>query len=88
MRAVIRHADWTIASDTTPGASGPIYELECTTCLETSDASEERTDPEDWALRHTGSNPSHRSYRATVTMFFRVTPAPGNPYAEQPEPAL
>jgi hypothetical protein len=80
---VIRHADWTIALDQTPGASGPVYELECTTCDAASDASEERTSPEDWALRHTGSNPTHRGYRATTTAFFRVSPAPGNPYAEQ-----
>ncbi|MFJ3084972.1 hypothetical protein [Streptomyces sp. NPDC086838] len=82
-RAVIRHADWTIAADQTPGASGPIYELECTTCDAASDTSEEKGGPESWALRHTGSNPDHRGFRATVTMFFRVSPAPGNPYAEE-----
>ncbi|WP_458337639.1 DUF7848 domain-containing protein [Streptomyces sp. 372A] len=64
VRAVIRDADWMIGVDRTPGASGPVYEVECTTCGETSDAAEDRTSPEDWALRHAGRNPSHRSYRA------------------------
>ncbi|MFJ3088990.1 hypothetical protein [Streptomyces sp. NPDC086838] len=79
VRAVIRHADWTIGPDRTSGASGPVYEVECTTCGETSDAAEERTSPEDWALRHTGRNTDHRSYRAIITSFMRIEPAPGNP---------
>lgn len=81
--SVIRHADWTITTDRTPGASGPVYEVECTTCMERSDAVEERTPPEDWALRHSGLNPDHRSYRAIITSFLRVTPAPGNPLYEE-----
>ncbi|MFF2940152.1 hypothetical protein ACFVSQ_09950 [Streptomyces niveus] len=70
--------------DTAPGASGPVHEIECTTCGESSDASEERASPEEWALSHTGGNPSHRGFRATTTAFFRVTPTPGNPYADTP----
>ncbi|MEU8623354.1 hypothetical protein [Streptomyces sp. NPDC048669] len=83
LRSVIRHADWTISVDREPGASGPMYETECTTCHELSEASGERTTPEDWAIRHTGSNPSHRGYRAVITSFLRVTPAPGNPLYEE-----
>jgi hypothetical protein len=83
VRSVIRHADWTIAADREPGASGPVYELECTTCLDRSDAAEERTPPEDWALSHTGRKTDHRGYRAITTAFFRVTPAPGNPLYEE-----
>lgn len=78
-RSVIRFADWAIGPDREPGASGPVYEVECTTCLETSDAAEGPTSPEDWALRHAGRNPAHRGYRAIITSFLRVTPAPGNP---------
>ncbi|MFG2409273.1 hypothetical protein ACGFR8_34030 [Streptomyces brevispora] len=80
VRSVIRHADWTISTDREPGASGPLYEVECTTCQESSDATEGPTPPEDWALRHTGRNPGHRSYRAIITSFLRVIPAPGNPW--------
>ncbi|WP_443062862.1 DUF7848 domain-containing protein [Streptomyces sp. NBC_00441] len=80
---MIRHADWTIGPDRTPGASGPIYEMECTTCGETSDAAEEPTSPGDWALCHTGRNTGHRGFRAIITSFARVEPAPGNPLYEQ-----
>ncbi|MET7646343.1 hypothetical protein ABZS83_22495 [Streptomyces sp. NPDC005426] len=82
VRSVIRRADWTISADREPGASGPVFELECTTCMDRSDAAEERTLPEDWALSHTGRNTDHRGYRAITTAFFRVTPAPGNPLYE------
>ncbi|MBO0917730.1 DUF7848 domain-containing protein [Streptomyces laculatispora] len=83
IRSVIRMADWTIKVDRTPGASGPVYEVECTTCLEASDADERPRPPEDWALRHTGHNPGHRGYRAIITSFLRVTPAPGNPLHQE-----
>ncbi|MFJ2094738.1 hypothetical protein ACIOEW_36620 [Streptomyces sp. NPDC087901] len=83
VRSVIRLADWAIGPDRTPGASAPVYEVECTTCLETSDAYEGPTSPEDWALAHAGRNPSHRSYRAIITSFLRVTPAPGNPLCQE-----
>lgn len=83
VRSVIRHADWTIAPDRAPGASGPVYEIECTTCLERSDAADDRTPPEDWALRHAGQHTSHRGYRAIITSFLRVSPAPGNPLYEE-----
>ncbi|WNI30245.1 hypothetical protein [Streptomyces sp. ITFR-6] len=78
-RSVIHFADWAITVDRTPGASGPVYEVECTTCREASDADERPRPPEDWALRHTGRNPDHRGYRAVITSFLRVAPAPGNP---------
>ncbi|MFJ6438556.1 hypothetical protein [Streptomyces sp. NPDC091416] len=64
-----------------------MHEIECTSCLDRSDAAAERTPPEDWALnhtgRHTGRHTGHRSYRAIVTSFIHVTPAPGNPLYEE-----
>lgn len=83
VRAVIRFADWTIGPDHTPGASGPIYEMECTTCGEASDAAEEPIAPGDWALRHTGQHTDHRGFRAIITSFVRVEPAPGNPLRKE-----
>ncbi|MFG3140742.1 hypothetical protein ACGFZA_31625 [Streptomyces sp. NPDC048211] len=80
---MIRLADWMISPDREPGASRPVHEIECTTCMERSDADEERTPPEDWALRHAGRNTGHRSYRAIITSFLRVTPAPSNPLCEE-----
>ncbi|MFD7429089.1 hypothetical protein ACFV6Z_18895 [Streptomyces sp. NPDC059818] len=82
-RSVLRLADWAITVDREPGASGPVHETECTTCHESSAPSENRTAPEDWALRHTGRNPDHRGYRAITTSLLRVTPAPGNPLREE-----
>jgi len=84
IRSVIKRADWTLSVDQTPGASGPIFELECTSCDEGSGPSEDRATPEMWALRHTGRHPGHRGYRAQATAFFRVDPAPGNPLHEAP----
>ncbi|MEW2083484.1 hypothetical protein [Streptomyces sp. NPDC005283] len=78
-RSVIKLADWILGIDRTPGASGPIFELACTTCDEASDASDGKTDPELWALGHTGRHTGHRSFRSTTTAFFRTVPAPGNP---------
>ncbi|MFG3136164.1 hypothetical protein ACGFZA_08060 [Streptomyces sp. NPDC048211] len=83
IRSVIRHADWTIGVDREDGASGPIYEIECTTCLDRSDAAEEKKPAEDWAISHTGRHTDHRGYRAIITSFVRVTPAPGNPLRDR-----
>ncbi|MEU8508060.1 hypothetical protein AB0C40_25765 [Streptomyces brevispora] len=83
IRSVIRLADWTIGPDREPGTSRPLYEVECTTCQESSEATEGPARPESWALRHTGRNPGHRGYRAIITSFLRVTPAPGNPLHEE-----
>ncbi|WP_405797935.1 hypothetical protein [Streptomyces sp. NBC_01506] len=84
MNTVIRHADWSLGVDTEPGASGPVHEIACTTCGESSGAAEERASREQWALHHTGGHPSHRGYRGITAAFFRMTPAPGNPYASTP----
>ncbi|WP_329402766.1 hypothetical protein [Streptomyces melanogenes] len=86
MRSVIRYAEWTLGADTTPGASAPIHVMECTTCLDTSPPSDTRDGPEDWAIRHTARHHDHAGFRAVVTSFGRVTPAPGNPLYEQPSP--
>jgi hypothetical protein len=34
-----------------------------------------------WALKHTGLNPTHREYKATVETYWRVAPE-DNPYRE------
>lgn len=79
VRAVIKLADWILGVDRTPGASGPVFEIQCTTCHEAPDPGTDKALQEVWALSHTGSHPGHRSYRSVVTAFFRVSPAPGNP---------
>ncbi len=72
-RAVIRFADWTIALDRSEGASPPLFEMECTTCSERSPATEDSGEAQDWALRHSGRNPSHTGYRGISTSFWRTS---------------
>ncbi|MEU0084879.1 hypothetical protein [Streptomyces sp. NPDC006274] len=83
-RTIIKAAEWHLGLDTTKGApEQALHEAECTTCGEKSGATEGRQLPaETWAIKHTGERPGHRSFRATTTSFWRVTPAPGNPYAD------
>ncbi|MBX9398715.1 hypothetical protein K4749_35320 [Streptomyces sp. TRM72054] len=84
MRAIIKAAEWTLGPETAEGApKGPMYEAECTSCGESSGAKEGESLPaEVWTLKHTGSHPTHRTYRAIITSFWRVSPAEGNPYHE------
>ncbi|MFF3326925.1 hypothetical protein [Streptomyces sp. NPDC002889] len=81
---VIAAADWTLGLDTSEGApQQALHEAQCTTCDESSGATEGRRLPaEVWALKHTGQRPGHRSFRVVQTCFWRVTPAEGNPYRE------
>lgn len=71
-RSVIRYATWTIAPDLSEGASPPIYELECTTCLERSPASEDGAEAQQWALGHSGRQPTHTGFRGIHTSFWRT----------------
>ncbi|MEU6181146.1 DUF7848 domain-containing protein [Streptomyces coeruleorubidus] len=84
MRAIIKAAEWTLGPETAEGApKAPMYEAECTSCGASSGATDEGSLPaEVWALKHTGANPQHRTYRAIITSFWRVSPAEGNPYRE------
>jgi hypothetical protein len=54
----MRHVPWTIAQDLSEGASPPLYEMECTTCDESSGAVEDGAGAQQWALEHSGRNPS------------------------------
>ncbi|QHA04617.1 hypothetical protein GQF42_16130 [Streptomyces broussonetiae] len=84
MRAIIKAAEWTLGPETAEGApKEPMYEAECLTCEEQSGATDGDLLPaEVWALKHTGLNPTHRTYRAIITSFWRVSPTEGNPYSE------
>ncbi|MFG2409277.1 hypothetical protein ACGFR8_34050 [Streptomyces brevispora] len=46
---MIRYTDRTVGPDRVPGAPCPLYEAECTTRRESSEATERPTPPEDWA---------------------------------------
>ncbi|WTB90846.1 hypothetical protein OIE99_22705 [Streptomyces cellulosae] len=74
MKAIIKAAEWALGPETADGAPKyPLHEAE---------SEGERLSVEVWALKHTGSHPQHRTYRAIITSFWRVEPAEGNPYRE------
>ncbi|WP_431044803.1 hypothetical protein ACQUSR_24695 [Streptomyces sp. P1-3] len=82
-RSIMRAADWALGPETGEGAPEAIFSAVCVSCGEASDASDNSRVPvEVWALKHTGRNPGHRQFKATAETFWRVTPAPGNPYRE------
>ncbi|WP_405998911.1 hypothetical protein [Streptomyces sp. NBC_00829] len=68
-RTVMRFADWMLSTD--KQGSGPVYEAECTTCGESSDAAERKDEPELWCLRHAGAL-GHTGFRGITTAFFRA----------------
>lgn len=74
-RAVWRYAEWTLSPDTSRG-SGPVYEAECTTCWEASDASETTEEPELWSLKHAGRT-GHTGFRNLITSFSQASLAEG-----------
>lgn len=81
IRSVIKAADWELGEETSKGAPRGIYHAECLTCGAVSKAVDDARLPvKVWALKHTGHNPSHRQYKAVIESFWRVDPAPGNPY--------
>ena len=83
---IIRAAEWTLGSETAEGAPEGIHSALCVACgAESEHVDDSRLPVEVWALRHTGRNPTHRQYKATVECFWRVDPAPGNPYFGLPD---
>lgn len=82
-RTIIRAAEWTLSAETAEGAPRGIFGAQCITCgEEAAPTDDDRLPVEVWVLQHTGANPDHRQYAATVQTFWRVDPAPGNPYYE------
>ncbi|MET9517597.1 hypothetical protein [Streptomyces sp. NPDC002994] len=66
---VLRFVDWTLSLDVS--GSGPINEVECTTCHEAPEPGE-RGILEEWCLWHAGRT-RHTGFRAITTAFFRAT---------------
>ncbi|MGW2184703.1 DUF7848 domain-containing protein [Streptomyces sp. NPDC001719] len=69
-RPVLRFADWRLRFDVT--GSPPIFEMECTSCDTSSEASEAPAVPQEWAMKHAGRT-GHTMFRAVNTSFFRAT---------------
>lgn len=73
-RAVIRLVNWLISPDRSEGAPAvPLHQMECTTCPERSEASENVADVQNWALGHSGKHPSHTGYREVIVRFWRTS---------------
>jgi hypothetical protein len=87
-RAVIKAAEWTLSEETAEGAPRGIFSVACIACgAESLCVDDDRLPVELWALKHTGLNPTHRQFQPRVLGFWRVDPAPGNPFAETSEGA-
>lgn len=70
---VIRFADWTLSPETAPEAPPIIFEMQCTTCGESSEAGGDFEAARDWAFGHAGRNPSHTGYREIIHRFWRAS---------------
>ncbi|MFJ6568041.1 hypothetical protein ACIQNU_11495 [Streptomyces sp. NPDC091292] len=71
-RSVIRHERWTLEPDLEPDAEATTYAMQCAVCEAASDTDEDFADPQNWALNHSGRNPSHHSYREITTQPWRT----------------
>lgn len=63
-------SDWVLTADRS--GSGPVYECECTSCLDGSGPGDDEQAPAVWALRH-ACRTGHTGYRRIVTDFQRAT---------------
>lgn len=76
MNAVLRYVDWRISPQ--EAATRITFRIECLACtgrygpddpLSSSPVSEEFSEAQDWALRHSGRNPNHTSYREHIQRY-------------------
>ncbi|MFJ4768516.1 hypothetical protein ACIP88_05270 [Streptomyces uncialis] len=83
-RSMFRYVEWRLI--TVPPS--PEVQAVCSSCNARSVAVdwEDRGDAEEWALEHTGHNPSHQSYRGVATSVWKVLPADGT--VEDVEPPV
>ncbi len=65
-RTVIKFCRWTIAPDTEPDAEPTVYSLQCAVCYQHSGGLDTPEEAQDWALRHSGRNASHHTYRELI----------------------
>ena len=70
---IIRHADWLMSPETASEAPSVIFEMQCTTCGDASQAEEDFEAARTWAFTHVGRNPSHTGFREVVHRFWRAT---------------
>ncbi|NEB03267.1 hypothetical protein G3I78_30045 [Streptomyces sp. SID13726] len=71
-RSVIRLETWTLTPDREPDAKPTTYRMQCAVCEEASAATVDFADSQDWALSHSGRNPSHHTFREVITRPWRT----------------
>lgn len=62
-----------MSPETAPEAPPVIFEMQCTTCGDASQAAEDFEDARTWAFTHLGRHPSHTGFREVVHRFWRAT---------------
>ncbi|MFF4739672.1 hypothetical protein ACFY2W_27870 [Streptomyces sp. NPDC001262] len=72
-RSVMRSARWKITSVKVPGNPLMTHELVCAACESCSGPCAEVETALDWAMRHSGANPSHTGYRETARRYWRTS---------------
>lgn len=72
IRAFVRHISWSLAPDREPDAEPVTYSLQCAVCAEKSETFQDWEKPQEWALSHSGKNPSHHTYREKITRPWRT----------------
>lgn len=79
LRALVRHVKWTLTPDGEPDAEPVTHQFQCVVCSEESDRSISWSEPQEWVLEHSGKNPSHHTFRESITRPWRtfMTSGPG-----------
>ncbi|WP_436748442.1 DUF7848 domain-containing protein [Streptomyces sp. URMC 129] len=68
-----RFAQWSVEPDRDPRAERATYVMQCGRCRRTSPICLEWDDAARWAAQHAARNPSHQTYRETITRPWRAT---------------
>ncbi|MEU1493670.1 hypothetical protein ABZ456_25890 [Streptomyces sp. NPDC005776] len=71
-RAVVSHQEWTLQPDRESDAEPTSYAMQCVVCGATSPTETDYMAPQDWVFAHGGRNPSHHTYRETITRPWRA----------------
>ncbi|WP_447038274.1 DUF7848 domain-containing protein [Streptomyces sp. DSM 118878] len=71
-RTTLRFETWLLQPDREPDAEPTTYAMQCAVDGETSPASEDFAESQDWVLKHCGKNPSHHTFREIITRPWRA----------------
>jgi hypothetical protein len=81
VRTVLRYVDWRITPDERTTTPPTTFRMECAECAirygstdarAVSPPSESFADVQEWALTHSGRNPSHTAYRERIQRYWKT----------------